>query len=109
MNIPNAAHFVFRSTAVGGLAWVFVYPLLSGEKAEARRASASRAAGGAPDRRLSVAPASRSKDPLGVEEAHRQKEKKMALSTRLTQAGRPGSAEFMIISGVGLGCFATTF
>src|ERR1700710_2526864 len=44
MNMQMLALGFLAATAVGGLAWVFLYPLLSGEKkAEARRASVSRA------------------------------------------------------------------
>ena len=40
MNMQTLALAFLAATAVGGLAWVFIYPLLSGEKkAEARRAS----------------------------------------------------------------------
>ena len=40
MNLQTLALAFLAATAVGGLAWVFVYPLLSGEKkAESRRAS----------------------------------------------------------------------
>ena len=40
MNIQPIALAFLAATAVGGVAWVFLYPLLSGErKAEHRRAS----------------------------------------------------------------------
>ena len=38
MNTQTLALAFLAATAIGGLAWVFLYPLLSGErKAEARR------------------------------------------------------------------------
>ena len=44
MNMQMLALAFMAATAIGGLAWVFLYPLLSGEKkAEARRASVSKA------------------------------------------------------------------
>src|SRR6266404_4229339 len=43
MNIQALSFAFLAATAVGGLAWVFVYPLLSGEKkAENRRASVAK-------------------------------------------------------------------
>ena len=43
MNIQTLALAFLAFTAIGGLAWVFIYPLLSGEKkAESRRASIAR-------------------------------------------------------------------
>jgi tight adherence protein B len=113
MNMQMLALAFLAATAVGGLAWVFVYPLLSGEKkAEARRASVSRAEPVA--RQTDKAQRSRREQVEGSlkeVEARRQKEKKVALSTRLTQAGLAWTPQkFMIISGIlGLGCFATAF
>jgi tight adherence protein B len=113
MNIQMLALAFLAATAVGGLAWVFLYPLLSGEKkAEARRASVSRAEPVA--RQTDKAQRSRREQVEGSlkeVEARRQKEKKVALSTRLTQAGLAWTPQkFMIISGVlGLGCFAAAY
>jgi tight adherence protein B len=113
MNIQMLALGFLAATAVGGLAWVFLYPLLSGEKkAEARRASVSRAEPVA--RQTDKALRSRREQVEGSlkeVDARRQKDKKVALSTRLTQAGLAWTPQkFMIISGVlGLGCFATAF
>ena len=43
MNMQALALSFLAATAVGGVAWVFVYPLLSGQKkAENRRASVAR-------------------------------------------------------------------
>jgi tight adherence protein B len=113
MNIQTLAFAFLGATAVGGLAWVFLYPLLSGEKkAEARRASVSRAEPVA--RQTDKAQRSRREQVEGSlkeVEARRLKEKKVALSTRLTQAGLAWTPQkFMLISGVlGLGCFAAAF
>ena len=44
MKMQTLALFGMVATAIGGVAWVFLYPLLSGErKAEQRRASVARA------------------------------------------------------------------
>jgi tight adherence protein B len=113
MNMQMLALAFLAATAIGGLTWVFIYPLLSGEKkAEARRASVSRAEPVA--RQTDKAQRSRREQVEGSlkeVEARRLKEKKVALSTRLTQAGLAWTPQkFMLISGVlGLGCFAAAF
>jgi tight adherence protein B len=103
MNIQPLALAFLAATAIGGLAWVFVYPLLSGEKkAEARRASVARPEPAA--RQVDKNQRSRREQVEGSLkdlEARRLKEKKVPLSSRLTQAGLSWSPQkFMIISGV---------
>jgi tight adherence protein B len=103
MNIQALALAFLATTAVGGLAWVFLYPLLSGEKkAEHRRASVAKAEPAA--RQVDKNQRSRREQVEGSLkdlEARRQKEKKVPLSSRLTQAGLIWSPQkFMIISGV---------
>jgi tight adherence protein B len=110
MNIQALALAFLAATAVGGVAWVFLYPLLSGErKAENRRASVA-----------SPEPAARSVDKnqrsrreqvegsLKELEARRQKDKSISLSVRLTQAGLGWTTQkFIIISAIlGAACFA---
>jgi tight adherence protein B len=113
MNIQMLALAFLAATAVGGLAWVFIYPLLSGEKkAEARRASVSRAEPVA--RQSDKSQRSRREQVEGSMkevEARRQKEKRVSLSVRLTQAGLAWTPQkFMIASGVlGAACFAIAF
>ncbi len=103
MKIQTLALAFLAATAIGGIAWVFIYPFLSGEKkAESRRASVAK-----------LEPATRTVDKtqrsrreqvessLKDLEARRQKENKISLSTRLTQAGLDWSAQkFMIMSGI---------
>jgi tight adherence protein B len=103
MNMQPLALAFLAATAIGGLAWVFVYPLLSGEKkAEARRASVARPEPAA--RHVDKNQRSRREQVEGSLkdlEARRLKEKKIPLSSRLTQAGLSWSPQkFMIISGV---------
>jgi len=89
---------------------VFVYPLLSGQKkAENRRASVARSEPAA--RQADKNQRSRREQVEGSLkelEARRQKQSKVSLSKRLTQAGLDWSPQkFMIISGVlGAACFA---
>ncbi|MES2195769.1 MAG: type II secretion system F family protein [Pseudomonadota bacterium] len=110
MNIQTLALAFLSFTAIGGLAWVFLYPLLSGErKAESRRASVA-----------SPEPVARNVDKnqrsrreqvegsLKDLDARRQKDKKVSLSVRLTQAGLDWTPKkFMTISAIlGLVAFA---
>ncbi len=92
------------ATAIGGLAWVFVYPTLSGEKkAESRRASIARS--DAPARQAEKSQRSRREQVEGSLkelDARRKKDKSVPLSTRLAQAGL-GSwtpQKFWIVSGI---------
>jgi tight adherence protein B len=113
MNVQTLAFSFLGATAVGGLAWVFLYPLLSGEKkAQQRRASVAKAEPVA--RQADRAQRSRREQVEGSlkeVEARRQKDKKVSLSTRLTQAGLAWTPQkFMIISAVlGVTCFITVF
>jgi tight adherence protein B len=103
VNIQALALAFLAATALGGVAWVFIYPLWSGEtKAENRRASVAK-----PE------PAARQADKnqrtrreqvegsLKDLEARGQKEKRLPLSSRLTQAGLDWTPQkFMILSGI---------
>jgi tight adherence protein B len=110
MNMQTLALGFLAATAIGGVAWVFVYPLLSGEKkAEHRRASIARSEPTA--RQADKTQRSRREQVEGSLkelEARRRKEKKLPLSSRLAQAGLDWSTQkFMIVSGVlAAACFA---
>jgi tight adherence protein B len=110
MKMQALALAFLAATTLGGLAWVFVYPLLSGErKAEHRRASIARAEPVA--RQVDKSQRSRREQVEGSLreiEARNEKKKKVSLSTRLTQAGLTWSPQkFMIASGVlAVVCFA---
>jgi tight adherence protein B len=109
MNIQALSLAFLVATAIGGLAWVFVYPLLSGEKkAEFRRTSVAKSEPAT--RQVDKSQRSRREQVEGSLrelEARRLKDKKVALSTRLTQAGLNWSTQkFMMVSGVlGVGAF----
>jgi tight adherence protein B len=103
MNIQSLAMAFLAATTLGGLAWVFLYPMLSGEKKAAQR----RATFAKPEpaiRQIDKNQRTRREQVEGSlkeVEARRQKEKKLPLSSRLTQAGLSWSPQkFMIISGV---------
>jgi tight adherence protein B len=110
MNIQALALAFLAATAIGGLAWVFLYPALSGQnKAASRRASIAKSAPAA--RQVDKSQRSRREQVEGSLrdlEARRLKEKRVPLGTRLTQAGLDWSTQkFMIVSGVlGVACCA---
>src|ERR1700694_815957 len=110
MNMQALALAFLAFTAIGGLAWVFIYPSLSGEKkAENRRASVAKPEPAA--RHVDKNQRSRREQVEGSLkdlESRRQKERKVPLGSRLTQAGLNWSPQkFMIISGVlAAACFA---
>ncbi len=110
MKIQTLALAFLAATAVGGAAWVFVYPLLSGQKqAESRRASLAKSEPAT--RNAEKTQRSRREQvetTLKDLETRRQKESKLPLSRRLTQAGLNWSTQkFMIVSAVlAAVCFA---
>jgi tight adherence protein B len=114
MKMQTLALIGMVTTAVGGVAWVFLYPLLSGErKAEQRRANVARAEPTAARSTVRV-PRSRREQ---VEESlkdldiKKQKLKSPPLHIKIQQAGLSWSKnQFLMISaGLGLFAFAIAF
>jgi tight adherence protein B len=114
MKLETVALAFLAATAIGGVAWVFIYPLLSGERqAEKRRASVARPE---PVRAGSVDRTQRSRrqqveSSLKEIEERNKKEKKRPLNSRISQAGLSWSKQkFFVISGIlGFLVFAITF
>jgi tight adherence protein B len=111
MKIQALALAFLASAAIGGLAWVFIYPLLSGEKkAESRRASVAKPEPTAKrqNERNQRSRREQVEGTLKDLEARRQKERKVPLSVRLTQAGLSWSPQkFYVVSGIlAAVCFA---
>jgi tight adherence protein B len=103
MNMQALALAFMAAVAIGGLAWVFLYPLLSGERqAEQRRASFARTEPVA--RRAERAQRSRRQqveDSLKEVEDRHKKSKNVPITTRIEQAGlRWTKQQFIIISVV---------
>ena len=103
MNVQVLALAFLAAVAIGGLCWVFLYPLLSGErKAEQRRSSVARQEPVV--RQAEKAQRSRREQvesSLKDLEARAQKQKKVALNVRITQAGLDWTTQkFWMISGV---------
>ncbi len=108
--MQTLAVFFLAAAAMGGVAWVFIYPLLSGERqAEKRIASVAKTE---PIARVSRATQKSRRDNIEstlkeLEERHK-KNKRLALSVRITQAGLSWSKQqFLLISvAIGLAMFA---
>jgi tight adherence protein B len=102
--------FFLVAVAIGGVAWVFVYPYLSGEKkAERRMASVSRS------EPIAARPAARAagqsrraqvEGTLKEIEERRKKAKRPSISVRLKQAGLDWSKRRFIVTAAVLGVFA---
>jgi tight adherence protein B len=110
MPLQTLALFFLGTLAAGGIAWVFIYPLLSGERrADQRKASIARsqpvvAAGvgrAAPKvRREQV------EETLKEIEVRRKNAKSPPLSMRITQAGLSWSKRQFLLISAGLGVLA---
>jgi tight adherence protein B len=103
MTMQTLAMAFLIASAIGGIAWVFLYPLLSGdEQAANRRASIAK-----PEPAVRQAEKTQRSRREQVEgslkevEARRQKDNKIPLSSRLMQAGLDWSTQkFLVVSGV---------
>jgi tight adherence protein B len=105
---PLALAFLV-TLAIGGVGWVFVYPLLSGEKrVEQRRESV---AGATPARTVRISGKSRREqveETLKEMDARHKATKRPPLTVRLSQAGLSWSKQrfFLTSALLGLGAFA---
>jgi len=109
MNTQVLALSFLATAAVGGVAWVFVYPMLSGErKAENRRASIASAAAPAAKQAEKSQRSRREQVETSLKdlEARRAQEKSVPLNIRLSQAGLDWTTQkFWIVSGIVAGVF----
>ena len=109
MNMQTLAMAFMAAMAVGGIAWVFLYPYLSGQvRADKRRASLAQTMPAT--RQVDKVQRSRREQVEGslkeIEE-RLKKDKKVSLNVRISQAGLSWTKQkFMIVSGAaGLVCF----
>ncbi len=108
MPMQSLAMFALVALAAGGVIWVFVYPILSGERhAERRQESVVRAeptarvtaaAGRAPRMRRDQI-----EDTLKELEVRQKKQKNLPLAMRISQAGLQWSKRQYIMISVGIG------
>lgn len=114
MTLQTIALVFLVAMSVGGIAWVFLYPMLSGEKAaEERFGSVVRAE---PARKISARSPQRARreqveETLKEIEARGRKVNKPSLSVRITRAGLDWSKRKFITIGIVLGVsvFALVF
>jgi tight adherence protein B len=112
--MQNIAMFFLVAVAIGGLAWVFIYPTLSGEKhVEQRKESVARATT-LPARSVRNAPKSRREQIEGTLkelEERNAKAKSVPLSVKITQAGLSWSKRrfFITAAMLGVGTFFVVF
>src|SRR5437016_3744030 len=104
MNMQTLALAFLAAAAIGGLAWVFIYPMLSGEKqAEDRRNAVAKPEPVAKRQNEKTQRSRREQveGSLKELEARAEKHSKVPLNVRLSQAGLDWSTrKFMVISAV---------
>jgi len=110
MSLQMLAMFFLGTLAAGGIVWVFVYPLLSGERrADQRKATIARAQSASTtpiQRGVPKARREQVEETLKEIEVRRKNAKSPPLSVRIAQAGLSWTKrQFMLISA-GLGLFA---
>jgi tight adherence protein B len=105
-HMQTLALFFMATVAMGGVAWVFIYPALSGErKAEKRKEIVVRTAAAVPARTVRGAQKSRREQVEGTlkEIEVQAKAKRPPLTTKIEQAGLKWSKQRFILTGVILG------
>jgi tight adherence protein B len=109
--MQTLAVFFLVAVAIGSIAWVFLYPLMSGERqAEQRKETFTRTGVAAAQARTARSQKSRRDQIEGTLkelEARQAKRKSIPLNVRITQAGLSWSKQqfFLISGGLGLGAF----
>jgi tight adherence protein B len=111
--MQTIALFFLATVAVGGVAWVFIYPVLSGErKAEQRMANVAKAE---PTARVTRGNTKSRRDIIEstlkeFDERHK-KSKSIPLSVRIAQSGLQWSKQqfFLVSLGIGAAMFALGF
>jgi tight adherence protein B len=103
MNVQTVSLAFLATVAVGGAAWVFIYPLLSGEKqAENRRAAVAKPEPAAKRQNEKTQRSRREQVESSLKDLEaRRRENKATLSMKISQAGLDWSIQkFMVVSAV---------
>jgi len=104
--MQSLALFFLVTVAIGGIGWVFVYPILSGERrVERRKASAARSVptargeprGGGKPRRDQI------EETLKELDARHKATRRLPLAVRISQAGLTWSKQQFFLTAAGLG------
>lgn len=105
MQIQSLALFFLVAVAIGGIAWVFVYPVLSGErKTEQRLASVAKAEPVARVGRQAQRARRDTVENTLKEIEQRHKQKRVTITTRIAQAGLKWSKRQFLLISAGIGC-----
>ena len=113
--MQNLALFFFVAIAMGGVAWVFIYPSLSGETKVEKRREAVAGTGSIPTRAAARNPQKSRREQvegtLKELEERQAKAKSVPLTTKITQAGLSWSKRRFFITGgvIGFIAFFLTF
>ena len=103
MNLQTVSLAFLATVAVGGVAWVFIYPKLSGEKqAESRRASVARPEPAAKRQTEKTQRSRREQVESSLKDLEaRRRENKVTLPMRISRAGLDWSVQkFMVVSAI---------
>src|SRR5581483_3220861 len=105
------ALFFLVSVAIGGIAWVFIYPILSGERrVESRKANVARSEPAARVTRANQKPRrDQIEETLKEIEERNKKRKSPPLTVKIAQAGLTWSKQRFMLTGAALGIAAFTF
>src|SRR5713226_862742 len=109
MAMPNIALFFLVAVAIGGVAWVFLYPILSGERQAEKRKETVARTGSVPARAVRNAPKSRREQVEGTLkelEERSAKARSVPLSVKIAQAGLSWSKRRFFLTGAALGAGA---
>jgi tight adherence protein B len=103
--MQTIALFFLVTVAIGGVGWVFVYPLLTGERRiEQRKASAARSVPAMREARVSGKPRrDQIEETLKELEAKNKVSKRLPLAVKISQAGLNWSKRQFILIAAGLG------
>jgi tight adherence protein B len=104
--METMAVFFLVAVAIGGVAWVFIYPMLSGERHAERRKETVVRTGSVPTRVPRNAQKSRREqveETLKDLDERQKKAKSVPLATKISQAGLTWSKRQFIFISVGLG------
>jgi tight adherence protein B len=106
MSIQIIAMAFLAATAIGGVAWVFLYPILSGQRAAEQRRAAVAASEPTAARRVDRNQRSRREqveESLRELDARHRKAQKVSITIRIAQAGLSWSKQQFIMISIGLG------
>src|SRR5688500_11213350 len=109
LNMNSLALFVLVAVSIGGVAWVFIYPMLSGERtAERRKETVAKTGSVMPARATRTSQKSRREQVEGTlkDLEAKQAKKSVPLHVKISQAGLNWSKRQFILLSFGMGIAA---